>query len=164
MSSQPSPDPIRDIFTRLVGDLRGPSRLWLDPDEDPEEGLEEGRLELILEGRFALYRYRRSTHERHSDGQYTFGYNSILQRFEASWVDSFHNGRAMMFCTGQANPHGFFVIGHYPDPSGGPDWGWRTEVEIINGDRLQIASYNISPSGMEARATESILSRVMKSS
>ena len=67
-----------------------------------------------------------------------------------------------MFCTGDAREKGFFVLGSYPDPTGGPDWGWRTEVELVDKDHLTITAYNINPEGMEAKATETQLTRVRK--
>jgi len=39
----------------------------------------------------------------------------------------------------------FFVLGSYPDPSGGPDWGWRTEVELVDREHLLITAYNVNP-------------------
>ena len=54
----------------------------------------------------------------------------LTDQYEASWVDSFHNNTAIMFCVGTATENGFSVLGSYPDPTGGPDWGWRTEVEL----------------------------------
>ena len=67
-----------------------------------------------------------------------------------------------MFCTGDAKQNGFSVLGSYPDTDGGPDWNWRTEVELIDKDHLIITSYNISPEGSEAKAVESKLTRVKK--
>jgi hypothetical protein len=52
------------------------------------------------------------------------------------------------------------VLGSYPAPDGGPDWGWRTEVELLDPDRLTIAAYNIHPEGGEALAVKTVLERV----
>jgi hypothetical protein len=65
-----------------------------------------------------------------------------------------------MFCVGSARDNGFVVLGTYPDPTGGPDWGWRTHVELVDKDHLTITAYNITPEGEEAKATEAILTRV----
>jgi hypothetical protein len=93
---------------------------------------------------------------------FTFGYNTLLDRYEASWVDSFHNNTAIMFCVGTSTENGFSVLGSYPDPTGGPDWVWRTVVEMLDDDHLVITAYNILPEGGEARGTEAKLTRVKK--
>jgi len=67
-----------------------------------------------------------------------------------------------MYCTGYAIENGFQVLGSYPDPTGGPDWGWRTEVELVDHDHLTITAYNIHPEYGEAKATEAKLTRVKK--
>jgi len=115
-----------------------------------------------LEGRFAIYLYQGSIEGEPQHGMFTFGYNTTLEQYEASWVDSFHNNTGIMFCTGYAIENGFQVLGSYPDPTGGPDWGWRTEVELLDHDHLTITAYNIHPEYGEAKATEAKLTRVKK--
>ena len=150
------------FFSRLAGNWRGTSKLWLEPDKLTDESPVVGTIQLVLEGRFALYLYQGSIEGEVQHGMFTFGYNTLTDRFEASWVDSFHNNTAIMFCTGMANGNGFSVTGSYPNPSDGPDWERRTEVELA-GDELIITAYNISAEGEEAKATETILTRVRKS-
>ena len=93
-------------------------------------------------------------------GLFTFGYNTTLDRWEASWIDSFHNNTAIMFCIGQPLVSGLSVLGSYPDPTGGPDWGWRTEVNLLDREHLVITAYNISPEGQESKAVETRLTRI----
>ncbi|MCE9645493.1 MAG: DUF1579 domain-containing protein [Chloroflexi bacterium] len=147
------------FLSRLAGNWRGLSRLWLEPDKLADEAPLVGTIQLLLEGRFALYLYQTSFDGEPQHGMFTFGYNTTLAQFEASWVDSFHTGTAIMFCTGVEKENGFSVTGSYADPSGGPDWTWRTEVELIDGE-LTITAYNIDPEGGESRATETILKKV----
>ena len=149
-------------LAQLAGGWTGFSRLWIEPDKLADESPVVGTIQLILDGRFALYLYQGSVQGEVQHGLFTFGYNTLLDRYEASWVDSFHNNTAIMFCTGSASENGFFVLGNYPDPNGGPDWGWRTEVRLLDEDHLLITAYNIVPDGGEARATEARLTRVKK--
>lgn len=147
------------FFAQLAGNWKGISKLWLEPDKLANEAPIVGTIQLILDGRFALFLYQSSIEGEAQHGMFTFGYNTELNRYETSWVDSFHTNTSIMFCTGHEKENGFSVLGSFPDPTGGPDWGWRTEVEL-NGNELVITAYNISPEGGEAKATEIILKKV----
>ncbi|HRQ23293.1 MAG TPA: DUF1579 family protein [Anaerolineales bacterium] len=150
------------FLSSLAGHWRGTSKLWLEPDKLAGESEIVGTIQLILDGRFALFLYQSSIEGEAQHGMFTFGYNTTLDRYEASWLDSFHNNTAIMFCTGNAKGNGFFVLGSYPDPTGGPDWGWRTEVELIDHDHLVITAYNITAEGSEGKATEITIGRIQQ--
>ena len=147
------------FFARMAGSWRGISRLWIEPDKLADEASIVGTIQLLLEGRYALFLYQSSIEGEQQHGMFTFGYNTMLEQFESSWVDSFHTNTGIMFCIGREKENGFAVTGSYPDPSGGPDWNWRTEVDL-NGDQLTITAYNITPEGEEVKATEMELKRI----
>ena len=150
------------FLSRLAGGWTVPSKLRPQPDKLANEAPLIGNIQLVLDGRFALFLYQSAIDGESQHGMFTFGYNTLTDQYEASWVDSFHNNTAIMFCVGKPTENGFSVIGSYPDPAGGPDWGWRTEVELVDEDHLTITAYNIHPEYGEAKATEAILTRVKK--
>jgi hypothetical protein len=79
----------------------------------------------------------------------------FTQRYEAAWVDSGHNGTAIMFSESEPTQTGpVNVLGTYGGHDGGETWGWRTELEFPQDDRLLITMYNITPQGQEAKAVE----------
>jgi hypothetical protein len=158
-SPQPSGSP-HQFFAQLVGGWAGKTLTWLEPDGIPRQAQTQGSVQLVLDGRFALYLYQTTMEAQPQHGIFTFGYNTTLDRWEASWIDSFHNNTAIMFCTGRRTDNGFFVLGNYPDPTGGPDWSWRTEVHLLDREHLMIRAYNISPEGAEAKAIETQLNRI----
>ena len=149
------------FLSLLAGNWKGTSKLWLEPGKPADESSVVGTIQLLLEGRYALYLYQGSVESEPQHGMFTFGYNITLEQYEASWVDSFHTGTGIMFCVGREKENGFSVIGSYPDPAEGPDWGWRTEVELDR-DQLTVTAYNITPEGEEVKATETILTRLKK--
>jgi hypothetical protein len=148
------------FLAQLAGGWAGSSSLWLEPGALTDQSPIQGSIQLILDGRFALYLYQGSVEGEPQHGMFMFGYNTTADQFEASWVDSYHNNTAIMFCVGRPTEQGFEVLGDYPDPTGGPDWGWRTEVVLQDTDHLIITAYNISPEGMEVRAVETLLTRI----
>lgn len=150
------------FLARLVGSWAGKTRTWLEPEGVPVESPIQGSIQLLLGGRFVLYLYQSAIEGEPQHGMFTFGYNTVLDRFETSWVDSFHNQTAIMFCVGNGIENGFWVLGSYPDPNGGPDWGWRTQVQLLDADHLVVTAFNISPDGGEAKATEAHLARLKK--
>jgi hypothetical protein len=146
------------FLSKLAGNWRGTSKLCLEPGKLADEAPLVATIQLLLEGRFALYLYQSSIEGEPQHGMFTFGYNTMLEQFETSWVDSFHTSTAIMYCVGAEKENGFSVTGSFPDPTGGPDWEWRTEVEL-SADELTITAYTITPEGEEAKATEAVLTR-----
>jgi uncharacterized protein DUF1579 len=158
-SSQLSGSP-HHFLAQLVGGWRGTAKLWLEPDVLADESPVLGSIHLVLEGRFAIYLYQGAIEGEPQHGMFTFGYNTTLDQYEGSWLDSFHNNTAIMCCVGKPKERGFWVLGTYPDPAGGPDWEWRTEVELLDREHLTLTAYNISPEGQESKAVETVLTRI----
>lgn len=147
------------FLAQLAGHWSGSSKLWLEPDKLADDAPLAGSAQIILDGRFALFLYQSSVQGEAQHGMFTFGFNTAAKQYEASWVDSFHTNDSIMFCTGAEIEDGFQVLGSYPDPTGGPDWGWRTAVQLQDADTLILTAYNIPPEGQEAQAMRINLKR-----
>ncbi|MDL1912837.1 DUF1579 domain-containing protein [Chloroflexi bacterium CFX6] len=79
------------FLAQLAGGWTGSSKLWLEPGKLAGESPLVGNIQLLLDGRFALFLYQSSVEGEAQHGMFTFGYNTLLDRYEASWIDSFHN-------------------------------------------------------------------------
>ena len=102
------------FLAKLVGGWAGKTRTWLEPEGVPIKSQTQGSIQLMLDGRFALYLYQTSMDGEPQHGLFTFGYNTTLDRYGSSWVETFHNNTAIMFFTGNAKEKGFAVLGNYP--------------------------------------------------
>ena len=146
----------------MSGNWEGATRVWFEPDKPPAKEMQQsGTLRSVLGGRFLLHEYRYGEGEQAGEGIALYGLHLDENAYEAAWVDSFHNGSAIMFSTAPDDGGGFKALGSYGDGQGGPRWGWRTEIAQPSADELVITMFNIAPDGGESKALETRYGRVV---
>jgi Protein of unknown function (DUF1579) len=151
-------------LARLEGEWEGTTKVWFEPGkaEPDDESFVRGNMRLILDGRFIMHGYKGSMQGKPLEGLAIYGYHLGLGKIQAAWIDSFHNGSAIMFSEGKRGDGSLDMLGSYAyvTPEAEQHWGWRTEIDIVNDDEVKIIAYNISPGGEEAKATETLYKRV----
>ena len=146
------------LLARMVGDWEGTARTWYEPGQLADTSPVRGTVRPILDGRFVLHEYEGSLSGNVMKGVAIHGHALADGRFETAWVDSCHNGTRIMVSRGEPGaaegPGLASVLGSYPAPEG-PDWGWRTEIDVSGAPgRLVVRHDNITPDGEEALAVE----------
>ena len=83
----------------LLGSWSGSYRVWLEPGAEPHECETAATCAPELDDRFVAYRYDWSY-----DGAPQHGYALLgctdAGEYQMAWTDTWHNGNAIMFCTG----------------------------------------------------------------
>jgi len=149
-------------LSRLAGEWEGTAKTWFEPDKLGDESPVHGSMRPILGGRFIMHEYKGSLGGKPLEGIAIYGYHPELGKIQCAWIDSFHNGSAIMFSQGKKDDNSLAMLGSYAyvTPETEQHWGWRTEIEIVNDDEIKITAWNISPEGEEAKATEALYKRV----
>jgi Protein of unknown function (DUF1579) len=155
-------DGVHGQLNRLTGDWEGKTTVWFEPDKFADQSPVRGRMRSIMDGRFIIHEYKGSFGGKPLEGMAIIGYHLETGKYQTAWIDSFHNGTAIMFSESSRHAAKFQVLGSYEyvTPEVDQKWGWRTEVELVNDNELKLTSYNVTPEGSEAKATETVYTRV----
>jgi Protein of unknown function (DUF1579) len=142
----------------LEGNYKGITRVWFEPGVIGDESSCSGTLRSILGGRFLMHEYTGSMQGKPIEGVAIFGCSLGDSKLQMAWVDSFHNGTAIMFSENTSIDNPYSVMGYYGQE---PRWGWRTQINRDTEGKVIITMFNSAPGGPEEKAVETIYEKVV---
>ena len=143
---------LRKLLASMAGEWTGRYELYLEPGKLTTACETAATVTPVLDGRFTRIAYDWVVDDGGQLGEFLVAAPGG-GRLTASWVDSWHNGDAILFCDTADGADPPSVIGRY-GPADDP-WQWRTAFELRDDDReLVITAWNVTPAGHETVATE----------
>lgn len=152
------PTPQHELLAAMQGEWSGPTKLWLDPSQPPDESTTDVSASLVLGGRWLRLESRGVTMGKRHAGEMLLGFHRDGKQFQVVQVDSFHTGSEILKFEGPVRADGeIVVLGNYT--AGSETWGWRTSFRLESADSLVMRAWNITPDGQEFDAIETRLAR-----
>lgn len=149
--------PIHRAWLAFAGEWTGRATLWLEPGAAGQESDTQLLGTMLLGGRALRLEYAGIAGNTVNAGEMLLAYNPDSSAVTVAWMDSWHNGPALMVCAGTSGEHGEIdVLGSYD--AGGEKWGWRITL-AREGNALVLRMFNRTPAGEESPAVEAKLKR-----
>jgi hypothetical protein len=141
-----------NLFASLIGKWHGTSQTWFEPNKLADESDVDGEFTAGLMPCFITHTYSGTMQGKPRQGQEQLAFNAVTERYQIVWMDTFHMNYAIQFSQGEGTERGFRVLGTYDVGKDSPAWGWQTEYELVDPNRLDITAYNVTPDGQSAKA------------
>ncbi|MDH5646978.1 MAG: DUF1579 domain-containing protein, partial [Candidatus Heimdallarchaeota archaeon] len=130
------------------GKWSGNYTLIIDPNSSPHTCPTIMNISSILNSKFLKLKYTWEFETTPHEGMILLTFNTKRKLIVTNWIDSWHMGTDIMTCNGYINGNMISFTGQYA-ASEGPDWRWRTEINLINNEEFEFKMYNIHPQNIE---------------
>jgi len=156
-----TPTDLHTRLAKLAGRWKGTAKTYADPSnpEAAESAPWEGRIEMILGGRFLRCTYVSRAMGQPIAGELTIAYEKGDRLFRMSWIDSLHTSPGILVSEGKPGATKISALGSYFAGEGQPRWGWRTELDDRKDGALRIRMFNIEPGADETLGVDIELTR-----
>jgi len=144
----------------FIGSWQGTSKVWFEPGDPVDDSPCKGTIRQGINNNSVIHEYEDAMQGKPLKGLAIYTVNTKTGEYQSAWIDGFHMAAGILFSEGTGIKNGFKVLGSFGTPGSAEKWGWRTEFEMPDQNKLIITAYLIMPQGEEQKATETILNRI----
>ena len=152
-----SPEHI-EMAKNMTGDWNTESSFWMDPKAPPQTSKGHANFNPIMGARFIKQTYEGEMAGEKFKGEGLFGYNTVSNEYESTWIDSTATG--IMLSTGKKDAKGDIVFrGQYDDPMSGKKKTAKSVIHFDSRDKMTYTMYDEGTGGAEVKSLEVVYTR-----
>jgi hypothetical protein len=152
-----NPDKEHEFLEKMAGTWSAKVKMWMGPNEPPQESTGTATNELVLGGRFLYSRFDGTTPWGEFQGLAVDGFNRIDNKYQGIWLDSM--GTIMMIFEGEATDNVRTMICHHTNPMTGKSTTMRGVTTLVDENTHRYESWAEGPDGKEFKNMEIIYER-----
>jgi Protein of unknown function (DUF1579) len=159
MTKAMSPGEPHKRLARMAGDWTYTNKMWMAPNQPPEDSTGTMHAETILGGRYVQTTWTGNMMGMTFEGHGTEGYDNIAKQHVSSWVDNM--GTGIILSTGTCDDSGnkCSMKGDMMDPMTGKKSYMRSEMTWMDANTFKNEMYGPGPDGKEFKWMEMTVKR-----
>ena len=152
-----SPDKEHEFLKKMSGNWKAAVKMWMDPNQPPQESSGTATNELLMDGRFLQCRFDGKTPWGDFSGMSIDGFNRIDKKYQGVWMDSM--GTIMMVFAGEADGDVRTMFCDYTNPMTGKTTTTKGVTTIVSENEHRYESWADGPDGKTFKNMEIVYSR-----
>lgn len=141
-----------EFLKQFVGEWNVTSKGWMTPGQAPLVTECKGKAELILGGRFLMWRIQGTMFGQLFESVQIVGYDNLQKKYVTFWVDSTSTAFYMMEGTRQGNVMSDSAI--WPDPVTGGQQKVRDVLTLVSPNEFTFELFMVGADGKEFKSVE----------
>lgn len=147
-----------EFLKYFVGEWNVNSKAWLEPGKEPILSESKTKAELILGGRFLMWRFQFNMYGQLYEGMQIVGYDNMKKKYVTFWIDNTSTAFFMLEGTREGNV--LNDSGLWFDPATGGNEKVRDVITIIGPDEYRFELIMVGKDGKEFKSSENHFKRI----
>ncbi|KAF0239986.1 MAG: hypothetical protein FD180_5101 [Planctomycetota bacterium] len=147
------PGPEHEAMAKWAGKWEVAGKFWMDPSGKATDSKGSAEFEVIMEGRYFQQDYKGDLMGMPYTGMEIIGYDRVMKRYTAHWVDSISTSATYLTGTSKDGGKTIEFTGKMPDPEKGGEVDTRW-VHTAKGDDSFVFDMFLQSEGKESKIME----------